>query len=74
MAEEQFQNLMNEKDSILDSKNQLEEDLINMKSALEKEQIISSQLAQEKGNLAEESQNVRFNNKKCDRFKILFSY
>ena len=57
MAEEQFQNLLNEKDSILDSKNQLEEDLINMKSALEKEQIISSQLAQEKGNLIEESQD-----------------
>ena len=62
MAEEQFQNLINEKDLIIDSKNQLEEELINFKSALEKEQYISSQLAKEKGNLVEESQKVIVDN------------
>ena len=58
MAEEQFQNLINEKDYILESKNQLQEELINFKSALEKEQNISSQLARENSNLVEDSQKV----------------
>ena len=58
MAEEQFQNLINEKDFILESKNQLQEELINFRSALEKEQNITSQLARENSNLVEESEKV----------------